>query len=104
MFKKKIKRIATVVFKETIKANLLNGVIETRDFLYKNVDYNKVMEYLTMANVSFTVGFNGCSIIKDYDYIEVYGPHLLEIDNHDKNDEIKENIEYCVIKKARNDK
>lgn len=102
MFKKKNKRVAKVVFKQTIGINLLNGVIKTKDYLYKNVDYDKVMQYLMTANVSFTVGFEGGTcIIKDYDYIEVYGPHTLEPNNGDKNDEIKKSIEHCIIKGAK---
>ena len=95
----KEKRLATIRFKKIVKQSLINNKVETQDTVTTDVDYYKILKFLTEANVSFRVGIKDNTLVDNYNYIEVFGNGPLDANHIDKNEEILSTIFSCKVHK-----
>lgn len=68
-----MKRLCTVKFKKIISQEIISGEFKTKNTRYNNVDFNKIIKFLINNDISFKVGIKDNVLIKNKNYIEVYG-------------------------------
>lgn len=73
MFKKKKKRLAVVRIKRIDCVGQDMSMMDICDGpRYNNVNFDKLIKYLTITNIRFRVGMRGNRIIANDNYIEVF--------------------------------